>query len=120
MNLFDTHNWMPRRMCGLWPEWLVQLNQVSDMAIALAYLMIGPALWTALRRDSDVIHYSRFIIFMFGLFIVFCGAGHAIDSQMFDTPAYGLASIVKVGTAATSWLTVFGLMVQGRPARDGS
>ena len=59
---------MPHGMCYLWQPWVVWMHVVSDILIALAYVVIPVALVHFIRRRRDV--PFDWMFWCFGLFIV--------------------------------------------------
>lgn len=82
--------------------WLGWLHIFSDVGIWLSYLAI-PAMLTYFTRIRDV-PYSR-LFWLFSAFIVFCGTTHLMEAIIFWWPAYGLAGLLKFGTAIVSITT---------------
>ncbi len=106
--LLDTENFMPRRCCGTWPDWLATTSQVADVTIALAYFAIPVLLWWGwLRKRNDL--PSPWILLAFGTFIFFCGVGHVCNAVVFNYPAYNLYVLVEVLTAVASIATAIAL-----------
>ena len=90
--------------CGAgWQEhpWLGWMHILSDLGIFAAYLAIPFVIRrvTALSQASPaIVRSARWL----GLFVLFCGLGHAIDAGMFWVPAYPLQGIWKLLTAVVS------------------
>jgi len=74
----------------------------------LAYLVI-PFVLTRLQRRRPDLPFS-WILVVFGLFIVTCGATHLMEIVLFYHPVYRLAGLIKVLTALASWAAVIALM----------
>lgn len=120
--IFSAEGFIPRRVCGRWPNDLILTHNIADLAIFAAYVAI-PAiilvLWfrfnpagriqDPVRRHREMQPFRR-LIFMFALFIAGCGATHLMDYLVFQWPAYYLAAAIKVWTAAVSWGTVIMLV----------
>ncbi|MBX9628402.1 MAG: DUF4118 domain-containing protein, partial [Gemmataceae bacterium] len=104
--LFDHSDFMPRRLCGEWPDGLVWLHVGSDLFIWLAYLSIPLLLLYLTRRQ---VPFNRLFVLAAG-FIVFCGFTHFVDALMFSTPVYRFAGLLKAATAVISWAMVFALV----------
>lgn len=96
---------MPHGMCYLWEPWLVWLHVVSDILIALAYMTIPVALIYFVRRRRDI--PFDWIFLCFGVFIVACGATHAIEAWNVWHANYLIAGGFKVATALASLPTAF-------------
>jgi len=110
--LFDTSDWPPRWFCGEWSEFHGWLYIFSDVAIWLAYFIIPMIIiWFVQRRQT--LPFLP-IIWLFGIFILLCGATHAIDAIMFWWPAYRLSGLLRFVTAIVSVVTIF-VMIRDLP-----
>jgi hypothetical protein len=107
-NLFDTSDWPPRWVCGNWSELHGWLYIVSDMSIWLAYFIIPLMIIWFVEKRPDVPFLP--IFWLFGAFIILCGATHLLDVAMFWWPAYRVGALVRILTAAVSLATVFALI----------
>ncbi len=73
-----------------------------------AYFAI-PASWrTSFLRKKDLPFRKIFLLFV--AFILFCGTTHLMEAIIFWWPAYGVAGLIKMATAAVSWATIFALV----------
>jgi len=106
--LFSTAYWPPRWYCGHWTEALGWTHILSDIAIFGAYLAI-PIILLYFCWKRKNLPFQKILI-LFGLFIVFCGTGHLVESMIFWFPVYRFDALIKVCTALVSWLTVFALV----------
>src|SRR5690606_24887439 len=52
----------------------------------------------------------RRVFWLFGAFILPCGATHLMEALIFYWPAYRLAGLIKLITAIVSWATVIALI----------
>jgi PAS domain S-box-containing protein len=77
---------------------------ITDSLVALAYYSIPVALFLLAIKKKETIPV-RPLFMLFGLFILFCGGGHAIDIVSIWKPVYWLKGWWNAGTAATSLLT---------------
>jgi PAS domain S-box-containing protein len=99
---------MPHGHCYLWRSDILWLNVGSDVLIVLAYFTIPITLFYFVHRRRDV-EFS-WIILLFALFIVSCGASHILEIVTVWYPFYRIqgavkliTSIVSVGTAVVLW-----------------
>ncbi len=99
-DLLSGHGFMPHGHCYLWRPGLVWLHAVSDALIALAYIAIPATLIYIVRKRRDVPFHWMFVCF--GVFIIACGATHALEIWTLWTPAYWISGTVKAITAAAS------------------
>ncbi len=106
--LFDVSDWPPRWSCGKWSDFHGWLYILSDIAIWLAYFAIPIVLILFIQKRSDTPFLP--IFWLFGAFIVLCGATHLIDAIIFWWPAYRVSALVKFFTGVISWVTVFALI----------
>jgi signal transduction histidine kinase len=98
--LFSSDGFMPHGHCYLWKPGLVWLHVVSDGLTALAYTSIPFTLVYLARRRKDVPY--NWLFFCFGMFIIACGATHAMEIWTLWTPLYWLSGGIKAVTAAAS------------------
>ena len=75
--LFSSGPFMPHGYCYMWVPGLVWLHVISDSLIALAYLSIPFTLAYFVRRRTDLPFNWMFLCF--GVFILACGATHAME-----------------------------------------
>ncbi len=106
--MFD-QSFMPHGYCFLWNSNLIRLTVITDSLIALAYYSIPVALFLLAIKKKDAIPV-RPLFMLFGLFIFFCGGGHAIDIVSIWKPVYWLKGWWNAGTAATSLWTAIVLI----------
>ena len=104
-----SQSFMPHGYCYLWDHSLIGLTVITDSLVALAYYSIPVALFLLASRKKETIPFRPFVI-LFGLFILFCGGGHAIDILTIWKPVYWLKAWWNAGTAATSLWTAIVLI----------
>jgi hypothetical protein len=95
---------LPHGYCFTWIPGFLWLNVISDVLIAAAYLSIPLTLACFVRHRTDLPFSWVFILF--GVFIVACGATHALDVWTVWHADYWLLGGVKAITAAASVPTV--------------
>ena len=105
--LFDS-DLMPHGACWGWEPWVVWSNVISDLLIALCYVVIPMILIYMVRKRRDVL--SNPVVGMFGAFIFSCGCTHAMDVYNTWHGLFRAAGLVKAVTAAVSLLTVVPLL----------
>lgn len=105
--VLSTTNYPPRWQCGDWTTWIGWLHILSDVAIWAAYIAI-PAMLIFFARNGENIPF-RELFALFSAFIVFCGSTHLMEAIIFWWPAYGLAGVLKSGTAIVSVATAAAL-----------
>jgi PAS domain S-box-containing protein len=93
-------NYMPHGFCYLWNPPLIWLHVVSDALIALSYASIPVTLIWFVRKRRDLPFSWMFVLF--GIFIVACGATHAMEIWNLWHADYWLAGALKAVTAAAS------------------
>ncbi|MEQ9287416.1 MAG: TMF family protein [Cyclobacteriaceae bacterium] len=106
--MFDTSDWPPRWVCGKWSDFHGWLYISSDIMIWLAYFLIPVILIWFIQRKPNLPFLPVF--YLFGAFILFCGATHILDALMFWWPSYRLSALVRLATAIVSMLTVFAMI----------
>lgn len=95
-------DFLPHAYCLRQAE-VIWLHVCSDATIALAYLAIPIALLLMIRRREDLEFSTLF--WLFGTFILACGATHAMSIYVLWNPAYRLEGLLKALTATVSALT---------------
>lgn len=109
-DIFDTSalkQFMPHGMCLLWRTDLLLLHVVSDSLIALSYYSIPIALiYFALKR-TDL--QFRWILILFGIFILACGSTHLMQIWTIWRPDYIAEGFIKLFTALVSMGTAIAL-----------
>ena len=110
--LFMSGGFQPHGYCYQWNSGLVWLNVVSDALIALAYFTIPFTLLWIIRKRRDLPFSWMFALF--GVFIIACGATHAMEVWNLWHAQYWLAGVVKAVTAAASVTTAI-LLVRLMP-----
>lgn len=106
--LFDTSDFSARWNCGRWTPELGWLHILSDLGVWAAYVAIPLVLGYFALRRRDVPFRGVFVLF--GAFILACGTTHLMEAVIFWWPAYRLAGVIKLLTAAVSWGTVVALV----------
>lgn len=100
-----THNgFIPHGYCLQWDLPLIVTYVITDALVALSYYSIPAALFLVAFKKRQAVPVQPLLI-LFGLFIAFCGGGHAIDIISLWKPVYWLKAIWNVGTASTSMIT---------------
>lgn len=101
-------NFLPHGHCFLWSRPLLWLYLIGDGLIALAYFSIPLALWYFARKRRHLRH--RFVVILFGVFIIACGATHLIKLWNIWNHAYWLEAgtglftgIVSAACAIALW-----------------
>ena len=97
---FSPNDFMPHGYCYLWNTRLVWLHVVSDSLIALAYFSIPITLVHFIRKRRDLPFNWMFVCF--GVFILACGATHAMEVWTLWHATYWLSGAVKAVTALVS------------------
>ncbi|MGI8991344.1 MAG: hybrid sensor histidine kinase/response regulator [Bryobacteraceae bacterium] len=100
---------MPHGWCMTWNPRLIGLHVASDAMVALSYYSIPAALFVFARYKKAQIPV-RPLLLLFGLFILLCGGGHAIDIISIWKPIYWFKGWWNLGTAATSVITAIVLI----------
>lgn len=107
--LLSSDGLMPHGFCYSWSPSLVWLHAVSDSLISLAYGSIPLTLVYFIRKRRDL--PFNWIFICFGVFILACGATHAMEVWTLWHPTYWLSGTVKSVTAIASVTTAI-LLVQ--------
>ena len=104
--LFET-DFMPHAACLREPG-IIWLHVISDLLIALAYLLIPLALLLLLRLRKDLAFHWMFLLF--AGFILSCGATHILAVVTLWVPIYRFEGVIKAATALLSLATA-GLLI---------
>jgi PAS domain S-box-containing protein len=99
-SLFSSGDFMPHGHCYLWQPSLVWLHVLSDSLIALAYFSIPITLVYFIRKRKDL--PFNWIFVCFGVFILACGATHAMEVWTLWHATYWLSGGIKALTALVS------------------
>lgn len=94
---------MPHGQCFLWQPSVLWLHVISDVLIAIAYYSIPITLFFFIRKRN--VAGLRWLVAMFGAFILACGATHAMAAWNIWHSAYGVEGILKAITAVLSVAT---------------
>jgi signal transduction histidine kinase len=97
---FDSEGLMPHGMCLQWRPDVFWLNLASDSVIALAYYSIPFALIYFAMHRRDLVF--RPVFFLFGFFILACGATHIMGIWTLWHPDYAVDGLIKAVTALAS------------------
>ncbi|WP_334861132.1 sensor histidine kinase [Nostoc sp.] len=101
-------SFIPHGHCYLWKPSLVWLNIISDSLIALVYYSIPIALVYFVHKRKDF--PFKWILLLFGAFIVSCGTTHLMDVWTLWHPTYWLSTFIKFITAIISLYTAIALL----------
>ena len=106
--VFSTDGFVPRRICGAWPDWLVWEHVAGNALVWLAYVAM-PVLICALgHRRPDWSPFAGVVRAFVG-FIGLCGLGHLLDMLAFFHPMYRLSGHVLIATGLVSWWTAWSI-----------
>ena len=94
---------LPHGYCFTWNPALLWTHVVSDSLIGAAYVSIPVTLVYLVRRRHDI--PFDWVVLLFAVFIISCGATHWIEVLTVWRPDYWLSATVKVVTACASILT---------------
>ena len=97
--LFET-DFMPHGHCYMWKPEIVYTNAIADSVIALAYMTIPLSLVYIVRIRKDFNYH--WLVVLFAVFILGCGATHVMDVVNIWKPVYRLDSTLRVITALAS------------------
>ena len=101
-------DFMPHGTCYLWDPAMVWLHVISDGLITLSYFCIPIALIYFVRKRRDLPFH--WIFWLFGAFVLGCGATHLMEVCTVWRPAYLLAGVIKALTAVVSLITAAALI----------
>jgi hypothetical protein len=107
-NFLTDSSFIPHGHCYLWKPSLVWLNIISDSVIALVYYSIPIVLVYFAHKRKDF--PFKWILLLFGAFIISCGTTHVMDVWTLWHPTYWLSTFIKFITAIISLYTVIALL----------
>ena len=93
-------SFLPHGFCYQWRAALIWLHVVSDVLIAVAYLVISVVLLYFAQKRKDL--HFRGLFLCFGIFIAACGATHIMEVVTLWVPAYWTSGVIKCLTALAS------------------
>jgi signal transduction histidine kinase len=99
---------LPHGYCFTWNPSLLWTHVLSDTLIGLSYVSIPVTLLHLVRKRTDL--PFNWIVVLFAIFIVSCGATHWIEVWTVWNPDYWLSATVKLVTAFASVLTSIALV----------
>jgi len=99
-NLFASGDFMPHGHCYFWQPEILWLHVVSDALVALSYTTIPFTLFYFTRKRRDLPFHWMFLCF--AVFIIACGATHAMEIWTVWNPTYRVSGVVKAITAMAS------------------
>jgi len=99
---------LPHGYCFTWNPGLLWTHVASDSLIGAAYVSIPVTLIHLVRKRTDL--PFNWIVVLFAVFIVSCGATHWVEVWTVWHPDYWLSANVKVVTAVASLLTAAALV----------
>ncbi|QIR41493.1 sensor histidine kinase [Tolypothrix sp. PCC 7910] len=102
-SFFGDGLFIPHGHCYLWQPKLVWLHIISDSLIAIAYYSIPITLVYFVQKREDF--PFKWILLLFGTFIVSCGTTHVMEVWTLWHPTYWLSGTIKFFTAAVSVYT---------------
>jgi len=94
---------LPHGYCLTWNPSLLWTLVVSDALIALSYFSIPFGLWYFAKKRPDIPY--RWLMVVFGVFIVACGVTHIFDIVNIWQPSYWASAYAKAFTAVISFAT---------------
>jgi PAS domain-containing protein len=97
---FSSGPFMPHGYRYMWDPGLVWLHVISDSLIALSYLSIPFTLLYFVRKRRDLPFHWMFACF--GIFILACGATHAMEVWTLWHANYWMSGSIKAITAIAS------------------
>ena len=100
---------LPHAFCITGSQSLLVLHVVGDSLIAFSYMLIPWALLNFARQRKDI--PFGWITWLFGAFILACGATHAVEVWTLWDPVYWYAGVLKAFTAAVSLGTAWVLYI---------
>jgi two-component system sensor histidine kinase/response regulator len=101
--LLAANDYLPHGYCISWSPTLVTTYVVSDILIFLSYFSMPVAIGYFAQRRKDFPY--RWLLWLFAVFIMACGATHLMGVVVLWQPLYGLDALLKAITAVVSVIT---------------
>lgn len=98
---------MPRSVCMFHEPRLIIMHGIDDALIFIAYIIISISLFGAFRIVKEKNIPLQGFLWMFGIFIFFCGLTHAMGVLNLYVTFYWLDGAIKTVCAIFSLLTAF-------------
>lgn len=100
---FGPQSLLPHGFCLTWNAPLLWTMVVSDAVIALSYFSIPFGLWYFAKKRPDIPY--RWLMVVFGIFIVACGVTHIFEILNIWQPSYWASAYAKLFTGIVSFAT---------------
>jgi hypothetical protein len=94
---------MPHGHCYFWRPEILWLNAVSDLLIAISYMVIPGLILSSMRKINDP--SMRWVAGLFSLFVFLCGCTHIVGIWNIWNGNYLFEGILKALTAGVSIAT---------------
>jgi len=101
--LLAVNGYLPHGYCISWSPTLLMTYVVSDILIFLSFFSIPVAIGYFAQRRQDFPY--RWLLWLFAVFIMACGATHLMGAIVLWQPMYGLDALLKAVTAFISVIT---------------
>ncbi|MCP4914096.1 MAG: hypothetical protein GY909_13370 [Oligoflexia bacterium] len=98
----DTSSFMPHGHCILWSAEILVPMLIGETLTILSYFLIPVGIFKFMNGRSDITKDIRVILYLFILFILFCGFTHLISTWNYWHSDYVLEMIFKVLTGLVS------------------
>ncbi|WPP50697.1 sensor histidine kinase [Catalinimonas niigatensis] len=91
---------MPHGHCYYWEPFILWSHAISDSIIAIAYFVIPLSLIRIVKARNDFKY--MWMLILFAIFILGCGATHVMDVINIWEPFYRTDSVIRIITALAS------------------
>lgn len=109
----DMPNFFPHKFCLLGNPYLIAVDTVSDVTIAISYLVIAWVLFFVARRPERLARFIAYIaatgswmlralLAQFGFFILACGSTHLVNMWTMWQGVYFVDAVARAITATLS------------------
>jgi len=103
--LIQYDKWPARWHCGYWSQFHGWLYIFSSFGIALSYFSIPFYIFKVVKARGQNFKFAP-VLWIFILFIFFCGTTHLLDGIIFWVPVYRFAALNLFFTCCISWVAV--------------
>lgn len=101
--LLEVNGYLPHGYCISWSPTLLWTFVISDSLIFVSYFSMPVAIGYFAQRRKDFPY--RWLLWLFAVFIMACGATHLMGAIVVWQPMYGLDALLKAITAVVSVIT---------------
>lgn len=108
--LFQQDGFVCRGACGGWNSALLTTDRLTNLSIAISYIIIALTLYVVYKRSERPIIF-RFLYPSFACFIWACGMTHIMEWMATYVPVWRVVVLMEILTSVASWATIISMAV---------